>query len=521
MSKNRDLIYCCTECSSSIEILSINDNNNFIEFKCLNQNNCHKSQMRKTMPIEEYLEKIEKYKQKKINDDICEIHKKRNKYICYCFDCNYHLCQECLKTRNHINHYKNSIIEIRPMEEELNIIKDVIEDYKSKIVNLKNEILRKNKELEDSLNNNIAKEQNIFDSKIINNENNKEKELKLNKDMYLKNNLKEIKRICGEEVKLIRNNYEKKIADIENKYKLINEKDHINHNYKIEELKKKYNQEIQKLECGEEIKKLNNKLKINDIIYNSYIIYNTNYFNAKNIINIVCGYYKNEYIRNNIFKKIYKNIDEKTLRRIIHQRSLDINLSYSKEKEINKRRNEKKELDSKIKEIFEEYDKEIKTIKEENEKLKKEYENKLIKYKEEYEQKIKELKEENENKLKVYEECKNEIEEKIKEKNSEMTIIYKINKDEDSIKLFGLDFIDNNKTICKIVHEGKEYELQETFDIKDKKDKDVLEIKLKGSLNNMNYMFYKCICLLSLPDISKWRTTNITNMSCMFNLKIS
>ena len=70
MSKNRDLIYCCTECPSSIEILSINDNNNFIEFKCLNQNNNHKSQMRKTISIEAYLEKIEKYTQKKINKSI-------------------------------------------------------------------------------------------------------------------------------------------------------------------------------------------------------------------------------------------------------------------------------------------------------------------------------------------------------------------------------------------------------------------------------------------------------------------
>ena len=516
MSKIRDSIYCCTECPSSIEIFFINDNNNFIEFKCLNQYNSHKYQIRKTMSIEEYLEKMEKYKQKKINEDICEIHKKRNKYIGYCFDCNYHLCQDCLKTRNHINHYKNSIIEIKPMEEELNIIKDVIEDYKSKVINLKDEILIKNKELEDSLNNNISMEKNVFESKILNNEKNKEKELKLNKDIYL-NNLKEIKRVCGEEVKIIRNNYEKKVADIENKYKLINEKAHINHNYKIEELKTKYNQEIQKLDNGEEIQKLNNKLKINEIIYNSYNTCNNNYFNAKNIINIACGYYKNEYFRNNIFKKIYKNTNEKALRKIICQRSLDINLSYSKEKEINQRRNEKKELDSKIKDIIEEYDEEIKILKEENEKLKKECENKLIQYKEEYEQKIKELKEENENKLKVYEEYKNEIEEKIKEKNSEMKIIYKINENEDSVKLFGLDFIDNNKTICKIVHEGKEYELKETFDIKDKKDKDVLEIKLKGSLNHMNYMFYKCTSLLSLPDISKLRTNNITNMSCMFN----
>ena len=29
-------------------------------------------------------------------------------------------------------------------------------------------------------------------------------------------------------------------------------------------------------------------------------------------------------------------------------------------------------------------------------------------------------------------------------------------------------------------------------------------------------MFYKCSKLSLLPDISKWNTNNVTNMSCMF-----
>ena len=33
----------------------------------------------------------------------------------------------------------------------------------------------------------------------------------------------------------------------------------------------------------------------------------------------------------------------------------------------------------------------------------------------------------------------------------------------------------------------------------------------------MYSMFYDCSSLQSLPDISKWNTENVTNMSCMFD----
>ena len=36
-----EIYYNCTECSSLIEILSINENNNIIEFKCLNKEKNH------------------------------------------------------------------------------------------------------------------------------------------------------------------------------------------------------------------------------------------------------------------------------------------------------------------------------------------------------------------------------------------------------------------------------------------------------------------------------------------------
>ena len=37
-----DFYYNCSECSSLIEILSINIDNNIIEFKCLSKDNKHK-----------------------------------------------------------------------------------------------------------------------------------------------------------------------------------------------------------------------------------------------------------------------------------------------------------------------------------------------------------------------------------------------------------------------------------------------------------------------------------------------
>ena len=134
--------YNCTECPSFIEVLSINEDSNSIEFKCLNNENNHE---KKKLSIKEYLSKMEKYRQKNIEDK-CKEHKNK-KYISYCLDCNIHLCEECLKSRFHINHNKNNIIEIKPIKEELNIIEEVIKDYDLKIENLTKEKINKEDEL--------------------------------------------------------------------------------------------------------------------------------------------------------------------------------------------------------------------------------------------------------------------------------------------------------------------------------------------------------------------------------------
>ena len=107
-----------------------------------------------------------------------------------------------------------------------------------------------------------------------------------------------------------------------------------------------------------------------------------------------------------------------------------------------------------------------------------------------------------------------------KEDISEINIIYNINKEneEDGVRIFGSKFVKNNKNICKMFIDNKEYEITEYYNItNDNNNK--LEIKLKGinNITNMSCMFNQCSSLLSLSDISKWNTNNVTNMSGMFN----
>ena len=106
-----------------------------------------------------------------------------------------------------------------------------------------------------------------------------------------------------------------------------------------------------------------------------------------------------------------------------------------------------------------------------------------------------------------------------KPSDDEITIIYKILEVYNAKKVFGGYFVENNKNKCKIIYEDKEYKLEQYFELKNNKNKDTLEIKLKGIKNvtDMRGMFTRCSTLLSVPDISNWNTSNVTNMSGMFN----
>ena len=128
--KLNEIYYNYTECSSPIEVLNINESQNIIEFKCTKNNH------RKKLVIKEYINKMKKFNDNKINNDICLEDNHNKQYEFFCLDCNKHLCKECLNGRNHISHYKKIILEMQPSQKELNIIGDVIKSYENKISNL-------------------------------------------------------------------------------------------------------------------------------------------------------------------------------------------------------------------------------------------------------------------------------------------------------------------------------------------------------------------------------------------------
>ena len=98
-----------------------------------------------------------------------------------------------------------------------------------------------------------------------------------------------------------------------------------------------------------------------------------------------------------------------------------------------------------------------------------------------------------------------------------ISIKYKINQNDSIIRLFGETFVKNNKGICKIIYKNNIYELVEFFDLTDYSH-GILEIKLFGIkyVRNMRGLFDGCTSLYSLPDISEWKTGNVTDMSYMF-----
>ena len=348
--ENYDTMYNCTECSSLIEILLINEDKNIIKFKCINKN-CG---AKKEMPINEYFEKMEKHKQRLVNEDICREHNS-NKYVSYCFDCNCHLCEECLKTGEHIGHNKNNIIEIKPIKEELNIIEEVIKDYEIKIENLKNEKINRIKELENSLSAKKINEDEKLKNKIELNRKKKSSEVKLNHDKYI-SDLKEIKKRYEKEIKDRENKYKKEEDKIYNKYKILEEKEHIIYKLKSEELDKKYHDIINNLTYDKKIENMSNTKKINEIIYNTYNSYNDNYYNSININKILLTYLTNEHINSEIMKNILKDKYEEIKKIILKQNDEDNKIKQKKDIE--------KEKEDSINKIKDEYAKKLKDEKE-------------------------------------------------------------------------------------------------------------------------------------------------------------
>ena len=69
--------------------------------------------------------------------------------------------------------------------------------------------------------------------------------------------------------------------------------------------------------------------------------------------------------------------------------------------------------------------------------------------------------------------------------NGEINIIYDIKRDDREIRIFGYDFVMNNRDKCKMIIDNKEYEISEKYYVYNNKNK--LNIILKG-INNITNM---------------------------------
>ena len=271
--------YNCSECPSEIEIIKIDEEN--IEFKC---NNEHFFKM----SIKDYLNKMKENKNILNNDsllnrDICNEH--REEYLSYCFDCKKHLCKKCLKSGEHSYHYKINIIEIMPNDEILIKVRQIIRKDKKEINKLNRNKRNLERQMNDILDINIKKikEMKQTNKKRINDR--KREVLNLNKIKYYEE-LEELKKDYNNKIKILKLKYNNNINKIKNEYNLMrnnNEKIYFN---KINELNEKIKRKIETYKFNEKIDKISNYNELIERIYNTYINYNNNYYNAININNI-------------------------------------------------------------------------------------------------------------------------------------------------------------------------------------------------------------------------------------------
>ena len=431
---------------------------------------------------------MKKYIDNKNLNNKCEKH--NHKYRLFCLDCKCHLCKECILSKIHKTHNKVILGEEQPNKEDIKLINDKIKYYNNKIQNIKENQI---KELKIELNKKKIMEKNRIKKVIKLNKIRNLKELKINEDKYI-NDINEIKRKYENEIKLRKIKYEKEINNINNKYKIIYNKEIIMNKNKIKELDSLYKSiKINNKEMNDIL----NIKKLNEIIINTYNKCNNNYYYCINMNNIINSYKKE--------KEIIDNNDKK------------INMIN-----INKDNNKKLEI---IKEVKEEGNKIIinnKDKKNENSKncAKKEYNNYIT-----AEINIKE--EDVNKKIRII----NSFEEFIK--NEEIVFIeekdyYKYEnekeiKDNCKIKInnnyidfnYYYEFKEKGKYIIKYIFTNNIIKADFMFSGCETLENINLSYFNSKNVNNMSYMFYKCKSLSNI-NLSNLNNQNVTNMRGIF-----
>ena len=102
-------------------------------------------------------------------------------------------------------------------------------------------------------------------------------------------------------------------------------------------------------------------------------------------------------------------------------------------------------------------------------------------------------------------------------KNTEIIIEYITNYGKE-VKLFGSDFVENNKEVCSIMFDNKELQLTEILKLNENRKKSI-EIRLIGvdKINDISFMFHKCSSIISIKGISNIDTSKFTTMKSLFS----
>ena len=335
-----ELIPLCPKCLSDIEIISIDEIkaneeiNHIMKYRCLKENIIN------NISFEEYIQLIKEKKTKNIDilKDKCEKHQS-NKFISYCFDCKSHLCEDCLQTGIHLKHAKNNIIEVKPLEEELDIVNQVINIYKLKLEKIKKEKENKEKEYKELIDKDKKNLEKNLDNIKEKNKLNQNKELDNNKRKYILD-IDKLKKEFENKIRERKKDYLEENNKIYNKYKLLTEKSIINYKNKIKELISYYEKEMDKFKFIKKIENYDNMIKINRMIYEAYNNYNNNYYNSININSLLLYYINNDYINNNIIKEKLKDKYSDIINIINNRKERGYQKIEDLKNEINKLRNE-------------------------------------------------------------------------------------------------------------------------------------------------------------------------------------
>ena len=521
-----DDVYACTSCLYPVEILKIDDKENTTTFNCLNPN---EKKPTKTIQISEYLDSIKKNtylysecslcnrKQNEFKDnpifsycikcdtvicsDCMDKHLKVNgknhhefnseyiiknnersikcllhpkeKNLAFCLKCNIHICKECMKSQKHINHNKINIIEISVTNEIKNMLNDIINIYKGRIVTLTKEKEKMEAELYNRKESDKKKIEKQKKDQIEKIQKILKKELEEN-EKILNDNLYKLKLKYENDIKLCKNNFKISNENIIKKYGKLNIYVNKKFNEELTNLEKDYNNKVNNLEYNKKINNNKNLLSINQILKNTQENYQDNYYYNHNVYNIIFRYYesKDKIIKQLLRQKVNTNI---------------YNELYDIEKEKQKYKNFIKEI------------KELKKLKNKNNYINDD--NKITEFI-----------------GNIYN--KNIIDGKNDE--NKIIMIYKINKYEDKIKVLDEEFVENNKGKCKFFINNKKYDISEyikydQYNINEKCNN--LFTVILTDINteiNIEYMFFGCHFLTEV-SLTLFNIKNLTNMKCMFS----